>query len=105
MSVKAGKVQVSHVRDLRGVIERENAQLGVLVSFNESTQPMRQEAASAGFYTSPWGQHPRLQLFTVAELLAGKRIDMPAGGAHMTQVALPPVPEPTVHPDQLLLGE
>jgi hypothetical protein len=29
---------------------------------------------------------------------------MPAGGAHMTQVALPPTPEETVHPDQLSLG-
>ncbi len=103
VSVKAGKVQVSHVRDLRGVIDREQAQIGVLISFNEPTQPMRQEAASAGFYTSPWGQHPRLQLLTVAELLAGKRIDMPAGGSHMTQVALPPTPEETVHPDQMTL--
>jgi hypothetical protein len=25
-------------------------------------------------------------------------------GAHMTQVALPPTPEETVHPDQLSLG-
>jgi DNA modification methylase len=104
VSVKAGKVQVAHVRDLRGVIDREQAQIGVLVSFNEPTQPMREEAASAGLYTSPWGKHPRLQLLTVAQLLDGKRIDMPAGGAHMTQVALPPMPEPTVHPDQLSLG-
>lgn len=36
------------------------------------------EAAGAGFYDSPWGtRHPRLQVLTVAELLAGKRIDMP----------------------------
>jgi hypothetical protein len=76
----------------------------LLISFNEPTQPMRTEAASAGFYSSPWGQHPRIQLLTVAELLAGKRIDMPAGGSQMTQVALPPVPEVTVHPDQLSLG-
>lgn len=68
------------------------------------TQPMRTEAASAGVYKSPWGQHPKMQLLTIAELLAGKRIDMPAGGAHMTQVALPPTPEETVHPDQLSLG-
>jgi site-specific DNA-methyltransferase (adenine-specific) len=104
VSVKAGKVQVSMVRDLVGVLQREQAQIGVLISFSEPTQPMRQEAASAGFYTSAWGQHPKIQLLTVAELLAGKRIDMPAGGAHMTQVALPPTPEPAVHPDQLSLG-
>jgi DNA modification methylase len=103
VSVKAGGVQVSHVRDLRGVLDRERAQIGVLISFNEPTQPMRTEAASTGFYTSPWGQHPRIQLLTVAELLAGKRIDMPAGGAHMTQVALPPTPE-DINPDQLSLG-
>jgi DNA modification methylase len=104
VSVKAGGVQVSHVRDLRGVLDREQAQIGVLISFNEPTQPMRTEAASAGFYASPWGQHPRMQLLTVAELLAGERIDMPAGGAQMTQVALPPTPEEAVHPDQLSLG-
>lgn len=104
-SVKAGRLQPQYVRELRGVIERENAQLGVLISFNEPTQAMRQEAASVGFYQSPWGQHPRLQLLTVGDLLAGKRVDMPAGGAHMTQVALPPTPEETVHPDQLSLGE
>jgi DNA modification methylase len=104
VSVKAGGVQVGHVRDLRGVLDREQAQIGILISFNEPTQPMRTEAASAGFYSSPWGQHPKIQLFTVAELLAGKRIDMPAGGSQMTQVALPPTPEVTVHPDQLTLG-
>ncbi len=39
---------------------------------------MRTEAASAGFYDSPWGtRHPKMQLLTVAELLSGKRIDAP----------------------------
>jgi hypothetical protein len=103
VSVKAGKVQVSHLRDLRGVLDREQAQIGVLLSLHPPTQPMRQEAASAGFYSSPWGQHPRMQILTVADLLDGRKLDMPAGGAHMTQVALPPAPE-AVNPDQLSLG-
>lgn len=38
---------------------------------------MREEAASAGFYTSPWGTHARLQLVTVEDLLTGKMIDRP----------------------------
>ena len=33
--------------------------------------------AGAGFYTSAWCSHSRLQILTVAELLAGKGIDMP----------------------------
>ena len=78
-SVKAGSTNVSHVRDLRGVLDREKAALGVLITMEEPTKPMRTEAASAEFYHSPgWNtKHPRLQLLTVAELLEGKRVDMP----------------------------
>jgi len=77
LSVKAGGLHATYVRDLAGVIGREHAEIGVLLSLEEPTKPMRKEAASAGFYTSPWGQHPRIQLLTVGELLAGKRIDCP----------------------------
>ena len=77
-SVKAGDVTVAHVRDLRGVVEREKAEIGVLLSMQKPTKPMRAEAAGAGFYNSPWGtKHPRLQILTVADLLSGKGIDMP----------------------------
>lgn len=89
-SVKAGHVNVAHVRDLRGVIDREKAAIGVLISFEEPTKPMRTEAASAGFFTSRWGQHPRLQLVTVAELLEGKQIDAPRlTGGNLTFKAAP----------------
>jgi DNA modification methylase len=104
VSVKAGKVQVSHVRDLVGVLDRESAQIGVVITFNEPTQPMRAEAASAGFYKSLGHDYPRVQLVTVAELLDGKRLEMPPVSGPGTEVALPPTPEDTVHPDQMTLG-
>ena len=66
------------MRDLRGVIDRENAEIGVLITLQIPTQPMKTEAASAGFYKSSWGStHARLQAITIAELLAGKHVDMP----------------------------
>jgi hypothetical protein len=77
LSVKAGHVTVSQVRDLLGVLGREKAEIGVLISFEEPTGPMRKVAASAGFYTSPWGKHARLQLLRVEDLLTGKGIDRP----------------------------
>lgn len=77
LSVKSGHVSVKDLRDLRGVIERERAQVGVLITLEEATKPMRTEAAEAGFYKSPWGSHPRLQILTIAELLDGNRIDYP----------------------------
>jgi len=82
LSVKAGHVTVSHVRDLRGVVEREKAAIGVLISIEKPTKPMRAEAASGGFYKSPWHKepYPRLQIITIEELLNGKRIDCPPLG-------------------------
>jgi len=84
-SVKAGKISVAHVRDLCHVVDRENADMGVLISMHAPTQPMRAEAASAGFYSSPWGRHPKVQLLTVGDLLRGMRVDMPpATGVNVT---------------------
>ena len=78
ISVKAGDVQVSHIRDLRGVVEREKAAIGLLICLNDPTRPMRTEAAGAGFYESPWQtKHPKIQILTIEELLAGKTIDIP----------------------------
>jgi DNA modification methylase len=77
-SVKAGKLHAPYVRDLRGVVDREKAAIGVLITMEAPTKPMRTEAASAGFYDSPWGtKHPKIQIITVGELLDGKTIDTP----------------------------
>jgi len=45
-SVKAGEnVNVAQVRDLRGVLDREKAEIGVLISMEPATKPMLKEAA------------------------------------------------------------
>ncbi len=79
ISVKAGNLTANHVRDLRGVLDREKAAIGVLISMEEATKPMHTEAVTAGFFESKtWGRkYPKIQLLTIAELLAGKKIDMP----------------------------
>ena len=78
-SVKGGGTSVKDVRDLRGVIERDAAVIGVLITLHPPTAPMRTEAADAGFYESKTWQkkYPRLQIFTVAELLAGRQVARP----------------------------
>jgi hypothetical protein len=80
ISVKGGKtIPANAVRDLRGTIEREGAEIGVLISIAEPTKNMREDAAAAGFYTSPLGtKYARIQLLTIAQLLDGKSIDMPS---------------------------
>jgi DNA modification methylase len=96
LSVKSGHLLAQHVRDLRGVIEREKAAIGVLVSMAEPTGAMHAEAASAGVYKSPWGrkQYPRLQLLTVADLLKGETIDMPREEGENITFGRPPKKPP-----------
>jgi site-specific DNA-methyltransferase (adenine-specific) len=78
-SVKAGHVQSAYVRDLRGVIEREDAQIGVLICMEAPTKPMLKEAAEAGFYKPPGltDRYPRIQILTIEDLLAGKSVAYP----------------------------
>ncbi len=73
ISVKSGGVKVGDLRDLRGVLDREEADIGVLITLEPSTGPMRTEAASAGFYRSRFHagveqNHSRLQILTIEQL-------------------------------------
>jgi DNA modification methylase len=80
VQVKSGYIGVNHVRDLKGVLDREKAPIGVLITLREPTKPMLTEAAATGFYESKDfpGRYPRLQILTIAELLAGKKLEYPA---------------------------
>jgi site-specific DNA-methyltransferase (adenine-specific) len=80
IQVKGGKTGVKDVRDLRGVLEREKAGMGLLISLQPPTKDMVAEAVSAGFYEHRTNQqrYPRLQLRTVKELMEGKGIERPS---------------------------
>ena len=74
---QGGHAGSNHVRDLSASCGRESAEIGVLLTMQEPTQPMRTEAAGAGFYTSlGWQEdYPRVPFPTIADLLSGKRVD------------------------------
>ena len=86
ISVKSGAIPANHIRELRGVVEREKAAIGLLITLEKPTKPMIREAASSGFYTSPFGntKHPRVQILTVEQLLGGQQIDYPRTDANVT---------------------
>lgn len=80
VSVKGGdNINVGMVRDLKGVLEREKAPIGIFISLADVTKPMITEAASAGFYDTGFGKFPRLQILTVQDLFDGKRPQIPFG--------------------------
>jgi hypothetical protein len=101
-SVKAGNLQPAFVRELRGVVDRERAAMGVLITLHPPTNPMKSEAASAGVYHSPvdGADYPRLQIITVGDLLAGKRLNVPQIGP--LNVTFPRAPRAKARPAENL---
>lgn len=74
VSVKGGEnVNVAMIRDLGHVVERENAQIGLFVTLAEPTRPMREEAATAGYYESATTgkSFSKIQILTIERLLNG----------------------------------
>jgi len=79
VSVKSGGVGVTDVRELIAVVKREEAAIGVLITLEPPTKPMRAEAAEEGVYTSDFWQQsfPKIQIYTVEQLLRGENVKMP----------------------------
>ena len=79
VQVKGGRVSSPQVRDLKGVVEREEAAIGLFISLEDPTRDMRAEAASGGLYHSDVWQRdfPKIQLRTIGEMLAGQGFDLP----------------------------
>ena len=79
VQVKSGKVSSRDIRDLVGTVEREKGAIGVLITLQKPSKPMKKEAVTAGFYESPlWGKkYPKIQILTIEELFGGKKVEMP----------------------------
>jgi site-specific DNA-methyltransferase (adenine-specific) len=79
VSVKGGALNPGFVRDLRGTVEREQADLGAMITLQTPTAGMTQEARAAANYVHPatGTTYPKLQVITVAALLAGEKLAMP----------------------------
>jgi site-specific DNA-methyltransferase (adenine-specific) len=78
ISVKAGQnIGVAMLRDLRGVMERENYPYGLFLSACEPTRPMLAEAATAGLHETQFGAFPRMQILTPGDLFRGAGAKLP----------------------------
>ena len=85
VSVKAGRnLNPAMVRDLVGTVQREKAAVGVFLCAHPPTKGMKDEAAKAGVYS--WGTKvfPKIQILTVAEVLDGKRPQLPQGSLNVS---------------------
>lgn len=78
--VKSGGVKRNDIATLRGDMERENAVIGIFITLEEPTKPMKEEAASAGSYYHELlnKSFPRIKIVTIREMIEDNaRIDLP----------------------------
>ena len=83
IEVKGGtNVGIGVVRNLRGILEREEAEMAGLIVLDEPGEKKRasfgREMAAAGDLQVHGTTYPRMQLLTVAEILEGRRFMTPS---------------------------
>ncbi len=79
VQVKGGGAHRNDIATLKGDIERERADGGLFITLEKPTQPMREEAVSAGSYAVSFGrgEFPKIQIITIEELLNNKKPEVP----------------------------
>jgi len=79
ISVKGGHYNRVNVDELRGVVEKNDYAMGILLALNEPTEGMLSAAAAAGRYHMPMTSksYPKIQVFTVKQLFEGLKPDLP----------------------------
>ena len=80
VQVKGGHVNRGQIATLKGDMEREEAPIGLFLTLERPTRSMLEEAATAAFYVPehfPDVKFPRVQVFTIEDLLSGRRPEYP----------------------------
>lgn len=75
VQVKSGNVSVKDIRELKAVVEREKASIGLFITLEEPTNPMLEESIKSGFYMK---DIPKIQIITIKNLLEGKKPNIPS---------------------------
>ena len=87
VQVKSGKVNRGQVATLIGDMKDQQAELGIFITLQQPTRPMRELALGQGVYTPqhfPDHSYPRVQLLTIEELLDGAQPEYPRFAAPAT---------------------
>lgn len=79
VQVKSGHVGVKDIRELRDVIARQKAAMGIFLTLEESTSEMIKEVKATDPYVSPLWKHeyPKIQILTIEQLLKGEHPNTP----------------------------
>ena len=79
VQVKSGHVGVKDIRELRDVVSKQKAAMGIFLTLEEPTSEMVKEVDATDPYVSPLWRHefPKIQVLTIEQLLQGERPKTP----------------------------
>lgn len=79
VQVKSGHVGVKDIRELRDVVTRQRAAMGIFLTLEEPTSEMVREVNVTDPYVSSLWKHdfPKIQILTIEQLLQGERPKTP----------------------------
>lgn len=91
IQVKSGGATRQTMAILNSDRQREEADFGILITMDKPTKPMIEEVKAAGKYAHPFLERSddRLQIVTIEEVLAGKRLDLPFAREDAVKSAVP----------------
>lgn len=79
VSVKGGGYQPKDIRELKTVMQRDKAPMGIIIALRPPTKGMKEEIAGMGKWKMPSVdlEFPVMQIITIQELFDGKKADIP----------------------------
>jgi len=79
VQVKSGHVGVKDIREMRDVVSRQGAVMGLFITLEEPTDEMIREVKATPPYVVPnWNhEYPKIQILTIEQLLGNVRPNIP----------------------------
>jgi DNA modification methylase len=90
VQVKSGHVGVKDIRELRDVVSKNEAAIGIFITLSEPTSDMIREAkATEPYIMKTWNhRYPKIQILTIEQLLRGIRPEIPPTSSAFEQAAI-----------------
>jgi site-specific DNA-methyltransferase (adenine-specific) len=78
VQVKSGHVGIKDIRELRDVVSRQKAAIGLFITLEQPTSEMIESKITDPYVSPIWKhEYPKIQILSIGDLIKGKRPEIP----------------------------